>query len=273
MPFCKPCHSLSIPAVLFFGICAARSARADDAATIAVRNLLAVGEGCPAGSLAPIVKADGGASSVELRFTSFASEGRPPRGDRASIDGQLCSFTLELEPRSGYQIGLAGIRTRVFADVLGPRNTRLGLNNVAQLDRTYFFGTANTAGGTSFPIRTTYLTETLRTFLIEDEVPGPVRFSDCNAKVLARSYLRLSVSGEYNVISLKSADRDAGLTFDLMTRACAGSEPVDATVVKVARAGTAKNVCLLDGVGSSARTKICYGANGEVVSRELDRSP
>lgn len=271
MPICKPCLSLSVQAILLVGICAARSAGAEDAATIAVRNLLAAGEGCPTGSLSPVVKADGGASSVELRFASFASEGRAPRGDQASTEGRLCSVTLELEPRSGYQIGLVGIRTRVFADVLGPRNTRLGLNNVGKLDRSYFFGAANTSSGYSFPIRTTYLTETLSTFLIEDEAPLPIRFADCNAPVVARSYLRLSVSGEYNVISLKSTDRNAGLTFDLMTRACSGEERVDPTIVKVASAGMPKNVCLLDGVGSNARTKVCYGANGEIVSRELDR--
>jgi hypothetical protein len=271
MPFCKPCRYLAVQAVLFVGLCASGSARADDAATIIVRNLLAAGEGCPAGSLAPMVKAEGGASSVELRFASFASEGRAPRGDQASAQGRMCSFTVELEPRKGYQIGLVGIRTRVFADVLGPRNTRVGLNNVAKLDRSYFFSAANATSGYSFPIRTTYLTETLNTFLIEDEAPGPVRFADCNTPVIARSYLRLSVSGEYNVISLKSADRDAGLTFDLMTRACAGHERIDTKIVNVASTGTPKNVCLLDGVGSNARTKVCYDANGEVVSRDADR--
>lgn len=229
-------------------------------------DFAASGSGCPTLTAVRVVEARPGASSVAFLFSSFATEGRPAQGERALFDDNRCSISFELAPKDGYQVGLVGIRTRGFADVLSPRDTRLGLNNVGRLERTYFWSSTSGTTGFTFPTRSTALVETLSPFLLEDDVPE-IRYADCGAPVAGRADLRIAVSGAYNFISLNNADRSSGLTFNLTTRACSANTPkADPAVVAVNGPGTLRNACALAGIGTNARTKVCYGTNGEVTS-------
>ena len=233
-------------------------------------DFAAGGSGCPALSAIRVVEARRGASSVSFLFSSFATEGKVAQGNRAHYDDSRCNVSFELTPKSGYQVGLVNIRARGFADVLSPRDTRTGLNNVGRFERTYFWSSAAGTTGFTFPTRSAALVETLSPFLLEDDVPE-IRYADCGAQVVGRADLRVAVSGAYNVISLNNADRSSGLTFNLTTRACSANTPrADPAVVAVSGPGTLRNACALAGIGTNARTKVCYGANGEIVSTTPD---
>ncbi|MET0594578.1 MAG: DUF4360 domain-containing protein [Polyangiaceae bacterium] len=236
----------------------------------ALTDFAASGSGCPALSAVRVVEARPGASTVAFLFSSFATEGRRADGDRALFDDSRCNISFELTPKEGYQVGLVNIRARGFADVLSPRDTRLGLNNVGRFERSYFWSSTTGTTGFTFPTRSTALVETLSPFLLEDDVPE-IRYADCGAQVVGRADLRVAVSGAYNVISLNNADRSSGLTFNLTTRACSANTPrADPAVVAVNGPGTLRNACALAGIGTNARTKVCYGENGEIVSTTPD---
>ena len=232
----------------------------------------ASGTGCPSGSFSAVIsQQQNGAHAVTILFRNFTAFGQAPVSGRARGELKSCQFAVNLTPQAGYQIALANIQTRGAVDVFGPRDTRVGLNNAVRTSREYFFNTAENTGF-RFPILDTYLVNSSSIYTIEESTNGVVNYGRCNAATIARGRVNLNVTGANNYGDVGSIDQNGSITFNLLTRACTGAEPVGGLIDIPAgdQRAKVKNACALRGVGTSSRTEVCYGANGEVLSSRPD---
>jgi len=232
----------------------------------------ASGTGCPSGSFSAVIsQQQNGAHALTVLFRSFDAQGQAPVSGRARGELKSCQFAVNLTPQAGYQIALANIQTRGAVDVFGPRDTRIGLNNAVKTSREYFFNTAENTGF-RFPILDTYLVNSSSAYTIEEGTNGVVNYGRCNTAAIARGRVNLNVTGANNYGGLGTIDQNGGSTFNLLTRACTGAEPVGDLIDIPAgdQRAMVKNACALRGVGTSSRTEVCYGPNGEVLSSRPD---
>ena len=242
------------------------------APVIRVTGVTAAGTGCPSGSFSAVIsQQQNGAYALTILFDRFTAEGLAPASGRARGETKTCQFALSLTPQAGYQIALANIQTRGAVDVFGPRNTRIGINNAVKTSREYFFNTADNTGF-RFPILDTYLVNSASAYTIEEGTNGVVNYGRCNAVTIARGRASLNVTGADNYGDIGSIDQNGSITFNLLTRACTGAEPVGGMIDVGAgdQRAKVKNACALRGVGTPSRTEVCYGANGEVLSSRPD---
>jgi hypothetical protein len=246
------------------------TARAEEAPSFTVASVRTEGTGCPSGSVRTQTHADGISQELEIIFRAFEGAGSTPVSDQASSDVKACSLAVALQPQQGYQLALANIETRGLADVLGVpyREPNTRVTNVLRYDRRFLFGTPGGAGF-DFPSKSTYFAASLGFFVIAEETTAPISYADCNARVVAEADLRATVIGEYNSYSLSTVAHRSGLSFKLLARACQGNEPKAAPrLVPVAGDDrtTVKNACVIAGVGTKARKRICYDVEGAVIS-------
>jgi hypothetical protein len=246
------------------------TARAEEPPLFTTASLRTEGTGCPSGSVRTLAHARGISQELEIIFRAFEGAGSEPVAGQASSDVKACSVAVTLQPQQGYQLALANIETRGLADVLGVSdgapNTRV--TNVLRYDRRFLFGTPGGAGF-DFPTKSTYFAASLGFFVIAEETTAPISYADCNARVVAEADLRATVIGAYNSYSLSTVAHRSGLSFKLLARACEGNERKAAPkLVPVAgdNRATVKNACILVGVGTKARKRVCYDADGAVVS-------
>jgi len=239
-------------------------------APFAVTSVVAAGSGCPAGSVDAIAHAPGGAQRLTLLFESFNANGSARVGTRAVGESRACQFTVELTPQPGYQIALDRVQMRGSVDVFGPRDTRRGINNVAKISRELFFNDATNSGFT-FPFLDRYLVNSSSTYTIEEDTRGQISYAQCNARVSVRARLGLAVTGANNYADIGGIDQNGALDFNLLTRACTGNQPPGTGIIPISGdQATVKNACVLRGVGTSSRTEVCYGPNGEILSTRPD---
>jgi len=245
---------------------------AANAELVKVGGVVASGSGCPSETVSAIVQQQGGAHALTLLFSAFTARGRSPFFGRARGDLKTCQIAVELTPAAGHQIMLANIQTRGSVDVLGPRDTRAGVNNAVRIQREFVFD-AGDGSGFRFPLLETYLVNSSGSYTIEERTRG-FSYGRCNATATARAWLTLQVTGDDNQGEISSIDENAAPRINLLMRPCTDTEPpASAGIVDIApgeQRELIKNACALRGVGTQARMEVCYGRSGEFLSSRAD---
>jgi len=216
------------------------------------------GTGCPAGTARVVIQQENGTPMVAFFFDAFKANGRAPIGGRAVGVSVSCNLAVELRPPAGSQIAIVDAETRGHANVAGRRDTTSGINNAVAVSREFFFANASSESPSN-----TYIVNTSNAFSLEQRTTGNVSYAGCGQAVLARARLGLNVTGANNYGDI--ADASGALRFKLIVRPCSGATPGPTVVQDIV-----KNACVLRGIGTSSRTRVCYVASGEVVSSTPD---
>jgi hypothetical protein len=232
-------------------------------------NSLAIGgTGCPDGSFSTRSSAQGGEQQLTIRFRDFDVQGGSPvlvdGKRRADTNFATCNVAANITPAPGFQIALVDVDIRGNVDVQGRRDTELGLNNVARIEREYFFNEPGALGDAD-TLRATRIVNSDGNYSISDNFAF-LTYARCNQSVLARTRLTLSVAGRNNFASIRVLDEEAdSIRLGFRVRRC-DSGP---TVIPIGSSETVTNACVLEGDGA-ARRKVCYDRSGKQISNTND---
>ena len=215
------------------------------------------GTGCPAGTARVAIQQENGTPMVAFFFDAFKVNGRAPIGGRAVGVSVSCSLAVGLRAPARSQIAIVGAETRGHVNVAGRRDTTSGINNAVAVSREFFFASPSSESSN------TYIVNTSNAFSLEQLTTGNVSYAGCDQAVLARARLALNVTGANNYGDI--ADASGALRLKLIVRPCSATTPGPAVIQDIV-----KNACVLRGIGTSSRTRVCYGASGEVVSSTPD---
>jgi len=241
-------------------------------APFTIENVAVAGTGCDDSTTSIRTSEQGRSQQLSVRFRDFNAQGRPAvvldDGQRRAVPGVAgCQIAALLTPAPGFQVALVDIELRGQANVSGPRDTDLGLNNVARVSREYFF---NAPGGNVLPILTTRIANTRGPFSITDDF-RLLTFAGCNASVIARASLNLVVTGEGNSASIRRLNESSTVRFGFAARPCDGNAPDQGPVLLPgdrASVPTYRSVCILE--GDDPRLQVCYGRSGRAYSADFD---
>jgi hypothetical protein len=160
------------------------------------------GPGCPAGSAAATITADG---HLSIRFTRF----QVSAGGARSFDRKACSLSIPISVPAGMAVAIVGVQYR------GTNNLPAGARSTISAE--IFF-----AGGRGPVVSRSFSGPLNRSFSYSTAAAGTV-WSDCGADLNLRvnSSLRVTTSGGRAArASIRSQDVGAALLYELRYRRC-----------------------------------------------------
>ncbi len=168
---------------------------------IEIGEIISNGSGCPTGSINATATEDN--SQVAILFSKYEAI----TTSTVEVAISNCNLAIPLSVPAGYSVGIVEIdwRGSVYTSV----------DAFANFHREFFFS------GSQGPSQDEYFPGTgFKNFTIKDD-PAFVHYSACDGKpMIARADTSVTVIGQNSFFSLRSADFEAKLLFNLNIKQC-----------------------------------------------------
>ncbi len=172
-----------------------------DGTEVEIGDIIANGSGCPPGSVNATASEDN--KQVTILFSQYRAQTNST--DLVAISD--CNIAIPLSVPVGYTVGIVEIDWR--------GTTYTTPDALVNFHREFFF-----SGSKEDPIETNWEGEGLKNFVLSDN-PRFIHYSECDGEpLIARADTSATVIGPNSVFSLRSADVQSRLLFNININEC-----------------------------------------------------